>query len=503
MTAPPAPPPVPNAVAADAPPDDRLARYASPLGERYASDAMLRLWSSRERHGLWRRLWLALAEAERDLGVPIPDEAIAQMRAGLDAIDFAAAARYEQRFRHDVMAHVHAFADVAPAARPYIHYGATSCYVTDNGDLILMRRAMALLRDKAVAVLAALADFARRWRDEPALGYTHLQPAQLVTVGKRAALWMQDLVLDVADLEHRIATLPFRGVKGTTGTQASFLALFDGDHEKVRALDRMVCEKMGFAASIPVSGQTYTRKVDAQVLSAVSGVAASAAKFASDLRMLQAFGEVEEPFGRDQIGSSAMAYKRNPMRSERINALARFVLSLEPNANQTHSVQYFERTLDDSANRRLAIPEAFLAADAILALYANVAAGLEVHPARIRRRVRDELPFMATEEILVRAVRAGGDRQAVHEVIRRHSVEAARALKDGERERNDLLERLVDDDELRALGLSLDDLRAAVDPRRFVGRAPEQVDEFLAEVVEPLLARHGAAAGADAGEVRV
>jgi adenylosuccinate lyase len=313
---------------------------------------------------------------------------------------------------------------------------------------------------------------------------------------------MQDLVLDLADLEHRIAGLPFRGVKGTTGTQASFLELFDGDHERVRALDRLVGEKMGFARSIPVSGQTYSRKVDAQVLSAVSGVAASAAKFASDLRMLQAFGEVEEPFGRDQIGSSAMAYKRNPMRSERINALARFVLTLEPNANQTHSVQYFERTLDDSANRRLAIPEAFLAADAILVLYANVAGGLEVHPARVRRRVRDELPFMATEEIIVRAVKAGGDRQAVHEVIRRHSVEASRALKDGEQERNDLLERLAGDPEFTALGVSMDELRSALDPRRFVGRAPEQVDEFIAAEVEPLLARSAGRARA-ADEVRV
>ena len=470
---------------------DRHARYASPLGERYASGAMLALWSSRERHGLWRRLWLALAEAEQELGVPIPDEALAQMRAHLDDIDFARVAEHERRLRHDVMAHVYAFGEQAPAARPFIHLGATSCYVTDNGDLVLLRRGLELLRDKVLGVLDALAAFARRWRDEPALGYTHLQPAQLVTVGKRAALWMQDLVLDLADLDHRIATLPFRGVKGTTGTQASFLALFDGDHARVRELDSRVCEKMGFAASIPVSGQTYSRKVDAQVLSGVSGVAASAAKFASDLRMLQAFGEVEEPFGRDQIGSSAMAYKRNPMRSERINALARFVLSLEPNANQTHAVQYFERTLDDSANRRLAIPEAFLAADAILVLYANVASGLEVHPARVRRRVRDELPFMATEELIVRAVRAGGDRQEGHDVIRRHSVAAARALKDGETAHNDLLDRLAADPEFTALGVSLDALRAAMEPRRFVGRAPQQVDEFLAEVVEPRLAAAG------------
>ncbi|MGZ8376693.1 MAG: adenylosuccinate lyase [Gemmatirosa sp.] len=464
---------------------------------------MLALWSPRERHGLWRRLWLALAEAERELGVPIPDEAITQMRAHLDDIDFAAVAEYERRFRHDVMAHVHAFADVAPAARPFIHLGATSCYVTDNGDLLLMRRGLEILRQKVLATLGDLARFARQWRDEPALGYTHLQPAQLVTVGKRAALWMQDLVLDLADLDHRIATLPFRGVKGTTGTQASFLSIFDGDHEKVRALDRRVTEKMGFAQAIPVTGQTYSRKVDAQVLSAVSGVATSAAKFASDLRMLQAFGEIEEPFEKEQIGSSAMAYKRNPMRCERINALARFVQSIEPNANQTHAVQYFERTLDDSANRRLAIPESFLATDAILVLYQNVAAGLEVHPARIRRRVDDELPFMATEEIIVRAVRAGGDRQAVHEVIRRHSVEAARALKDGGAARNDLLERLAGDTEFTALGLSVEDLHAATDPARFVGRAPRQVDEFLAEVVEPLLAANGAAVQAAREEVRV
>jgi adenylosuccinate lyase len=401
------------------------------------------------------------------------------------------------------MAHVHAFADVAPAARPFIHLGATSCYVTDNGDLLLMRRGLQLLRQKVLATLGDLARFARQWRDEPALGYTHLQPAQLVTVGKRAALWMQDLVLDLADLDHRISTLPFRGVKGTTGTQASFLSLFDGDHEKVRALDRRVTEKMGFERALPVTGQTYSRKIDAHVLSAVSGVATSAAKFASDLRMLQAFGEIEEPFEKEQIGSSAMAYKRNPMRSERINALARFVQSIEPNANQTHSVQYFERTLDDSANRRLAIPESFLATDAILVLYQNVAAGLEVHPARIRRRVDDELPFMATEEILVRAVRAGGDRQAVHEVIRRHSVEAARALKDGGAARNDLLERLAGDPEFTALGLSVDDLHAATDPTRFVGRAPRQVDEFLAEVVEPLLAANDADVQAAREEVRV
>lgn len=472
--------------------------YTSPLSERYASRPMLALWSPQTRHGEWRRLWLALAEAERALGVAIPDEAIAQMRAQVENIDFAAAAEYERRFRHDVMAHVHAFADVAPAARPYIHLGATSAYVTDNADLLIMRRGLQLLRDKAAGVLAALAAFAREWRAEPALGYTHLQPAQLTTVGKRAALWMQDLVLDVADLDHRIATLPFRGVKGTTGTQASFLELFDGDHARVRELDRRVTAAMGFAAALPVTGQTYTRKLDAQVLGAVSGVAASAAKFAGDVRMLQAFGEIEEPFETEQIGSSAMAYKRNPMRSERINALARFVLNLEANANQTHSVQFFERTLDDSANRRLAIPESFLATDAILLLMQNVAAGLEVHPARVRSRVRDELPFMATEELIVRAVRAGGDRQTAHEVIRRHSIAAARATKhDGAA--NDMLERLGADPEF---GVPLEDLRLATDPRRFIGRAAEQVDDFLAEVVEPILA--GAApAAAGLEELRV
>src|SRR3954447_19256733 len=448
--------------------------YSSPLAERYASKAMLELWSHQTRHGLWRRLWLALAEAERELGVDIPDGAIAQMRAHLDDIDFAAVAVYEKRFRHDVMAHVHAFGDVAPAAKPFIHLGATSAFVTDNADLILMRRGLDLLRGRLLAVLRALAAFAVRWRDEPTLGYTHLQPAQLTTVGKRATLWMQDLVLDLMDLDYRRATLPFRGVKGTTGTQATFLQLFDGDHERVRELDRRVTAAMDFTHALSVTGQTYTRKLDAQVLGIVSGVAASAAKFSSDIRMLQAFGEIEEPFESEQIGSSAMAYKRNPMRAERISSLARFVGSLEPNANQTHGVQYFERTLDDSANRRLVIPESFLATDAILGLMENVASGLEVHPARIRRRLMDELPFMATEELIVRAVRAGGDRQAAHEGIRQHSIQAARALKDGA-ERNDMLDRLSADPEW---GVSITDMESALQASRFVGRAPEQVDEF-------------------------
>ena len=457
-------------------------RYSSPLAERYASQAMLELWSPATRYGLWRRLWLALAESERELGVDIPDEAIREMRGNLDNIDFDAVARYEKKIRHDVMAHVHAFGDVAPAAKPFIHLGATSAFVTDNADLILMRRALTLLRSRILDVVRALAEFAEKWRDQPTLGYTHLQPAQLTTVGKRATLWMQDLVLDVEDIDYRLRTLPFRGVKGTTGTQASFLEIFDGDHDKVRQLDRMVTDRMSFPAPLPVTGQTYTRKLDAFVLGTVAGVAASAAKFSSDVRMLQAFGEIEEPFETDQVGSSAMAYKRNPMRSERIASLARFVNSLEGNANQTHAVQYFERTLDDSANRRLVIPEMFLATDAILLLMANIAGGLDVHPAVIERRLRAELPFMATEQLIVRAVRAGGDRQIAHETIRKHSLAAARALKDGG-EANDLLERLARD---KSFGVKLEDLRGAIEPSRFVGRAPEQVDEFLRDVIGPL-----------------
>lgn len=471
-------------------------RYSSPLAERYASRAMLELWGPSTRYGLWRRLWLALAEGQRALGVPIPDEALAQMRAHLDDIDFDAVAAYERRYRHDVMAHVHAFGDVAPAARKFIHLGATSAFVTDNADLILMRRGLDLLRGKLVTVLRSLREFARRWRDLPTLGSTHLQVAQPTTVGKRATLWMQDLILDLAELDHRRATLPCRGVKGTTGTQASFLELFAGDHEKVRRLDRQVASSIGFSASIPVSGQTYTRKLDAAVLDVVAGIVASAAKFSGDLRMLQALGEIEEPFEEEQIGSSAMAYKRNPMRSERIASLARFVLSLEPNANQTHSVQYFERTLDDSANRRLAIPESFLAADAILVIMENVVSGLEVHPARIARRLQEELPFMATEALIIRAVHAGMDRQDAHEHIRRASIAAARAVKDGAAS-NDMLERLAADP---AWPVPAAEMQALLDPRHFIGRAPEQVDEFLAEVVEPALA---GAAGAEREEVRV
>lgn len=441
---------------------------------------------------------MALAEAERELGADIPSEAIDQMRAHLDDIDFDSVAAYERRFRHDVMAHVHAFGDVAPAAKPFIHLGATSAYVTDNADLILMRRGLELLRGRTIGVVRELAAFAQKWKDLPTLGYTHLQPAQLTTVGKRATLWIQDLVLDIHDIDYRRSTLPFRGVKGTTGTQASFLELFGGDSGKVRKLDQLVTAKMDFPASIPVSGQTYTRKIDAGVLSAVSGVAASAAKFASDMRVLQAFGEIEEPFESEQIGSSAMAYKRNPMRSERINSLSRFVLNLESNANQTHSVQYLERTLDDSANRRLAIPESFLATDAILLIYANIARGIEVHGERIRQRVSAELPFMATEKLIVQAVANGGDRQAAHEIIRGHSMAASKALKEGAA-RNDLLDRLAGD---TSFGLSADQISETADATRYTGRASEQVDEFLDEVISPLLAITAAVAQ-DSSELRV
>jgi adenylosuccinate lyase len=472
-------------------------QYSSPLSERYASRAMLELWSPRTRHGLWRELWLALAQAERELGLDIPEKAIREMREHLSDIDFEAVATYEKKFRHDVMAHIHAFGDVAPAARGIIHLGATSAYVTDNADLIMMRRGLGILRTKATRVLRVLSRFAKQWRDEPCLGSTHLQPAQPTTVGKRATLWMQDLVLDLAELDHRVETLPCRGVKGTTGTQASFLELFDGDHRKVRELDKRVAAAIGFKVSIPVSGQTYSRKLDAQVLDIVSGIAASASKFSGDLRVLQAFGEIEEPFESGQVGSSAMAYKRNPMRCERIASLARFVLNLNANANETHAVQFLERTLDDSANRRLTIPEAFLATDAILVLMENVVSGLEVHPARIRRRLEDELPFMATEKLLMRAVKAGGDRQEAHETIRKHSIDAARAVKEGAPS-NDLLDRLAKDKSWR---VPLRDMKEALDPSAFVGRAPQQVDEFLAEVVMPILAASESTEAAE--EVRV
>jgi adenylosuccinate lyase len=472
-------------------------RYVSPLATRYGSAPMQRLWGAATRVGLWRRLWIALAEAQRELGLAIPAEALAQMRAHVDDVDFPRAAEYEARFRHDVMAHVHAFGDAAPAARPFIHLGATSAYVTDNADLLVIREALGLVEARLGALLRALRSFAAGHRELPTLAYTHLQPAQLTTVGKRAALWMQGFVSDAREIAHRRATLTLLGCKGTTGTQASFLDLFGGDHEKVRRLDQLVAEKVGFPRVTPISGQTYPRKTDAQVLGALAGVAQSAAKFATDIRLLQHLGEVLEPFEAEQVGSSAMAYKRNPMRSERIVSLARYAMHLPANAEETAAQQWFERTLDDSANRRLVLPEGFLAADAILVLAADVARGLEVREAVIRRNVGRELPFMATERCLMLGVKAGGDRQALHEVVRRHSLEVARAVAE-EGAGNDVLERLAADPAFR--GVAVAELARTLDARAFTGRAPEQVDEFLHEVVDPLLAE---LPDAPASEVRV
>ncbi len=462
---------------------------------------MQSLWSERRRIGLWRRLWLALMEAERELGLAIPEDAVAQLRAHLDDADLDRAADYEKRLRHDVMAHIHALGDQAPAARPYLHLGATSAYVTDNTDLLLMREGLQILLGRVAAVLVALGKLARRHRAVPCLAFTHFQPAQLTTVGKRITLWMADFGLDAEELLHRIATMQFRGVKGTTGTQASFLELFDGDHEKVRELDRRVSRKMGFPRVFPVTGQTYTRKLDAQVLAALSGVAAASAKFATDLRLLQHEGEVLEPFESEQVGSSAMPYKRNPMRAERMTSLARYVIELEGNAWHTAATQWLERTLDDSANRRLVLPEAFLATDAILVLATNVAAGLEVREPVIARHVAAALPFLATERLLMRGVKAGGDRQTLHEVIRGHSMAVAQAV--AERgAANDVLERLAADPAFQALRLSV--TAAELDPAAYVGRAPEQVDEFLDQVMPELMREIEAVAPAAApAEVNV
>jgi adenylosuccinate lyase len=459
--------------------------YRSPLGTRYASPAMQRLWGDAYRAGIWRRLWLALAESEKELGLPIPDAALLEMRAHLDDTDPAAVARFERRFRHDVMAHVHAFGDQAPAARPFLHLGATSAFVTDNADLIVMREGMRLLLGRLIAVLDALETFAIRFRESPCLAYTHFQPAQLTTVGKRATLWMLDFSLDVEDLCHRLQNLRFRGCKGTTGTQASFLELFDGDHAKVKELDRRVSARMGFDQVYPVSGQTYTRKGDSQVVDTLSGVAQSAAKMANDLRLLQHEGELLEPFESEQIGSSAMAYKRNPMRAERINALSRFVISLQSNPAHTAATQWLERTLDDSANRRLTLPEAFLAVDAILILAANIAAGLEVREETIRRHVDEQMPFMATERWLMLGVSAGGDRQHLHEVVRRHSMDCAARVSRGEA--NNLLECLATDPAFAAVSSAT--LKGELDPIKYTGRAAAQVGEFLEDHLRPLLKR--------------
>lgn len=472
-------------------------QYQNPLISRYASREMTRFWSPQSIHSTWRRLWVALAEGERELGLQISTAQVEALRAAVDNIDFARAAQFERELRHDVMAHVHSYGEQCPSARAIIHLGATSCYVTDNADLILFRASLELIRDRLVGVIDRLADFARRYRDLPCLGYTHLQPAQPTTVGKRATLWCYDLVLDLEEIEYRLSRLRFRGVKGTTGTQASFLELFGGDHAKVEALDRLVAEKMGFDQVFAVTGQTYSRKLDAQILAVLSGVAQSAHKAGTDLRLLQSFKEIEEPFEEKQIGSSAMAYKRNPMRAERMCALSRFVQSLSASAEQTAAVQWMERTLDDSANRRLTLPQAFLGIDAVLILYRNIAEGLVVYPNVIARRLQAELPFMATETILMAGVAAGGDRQDLHERIRVHSQEAAQQVKEHGRE-NDLLTRLADDPAFAKVNLN-----DVSNPIRFVGRAPEQVDTFLAEVVEPIRRRYPASLKGDPGQVRV
>lgn len=458
--------------------------YQNPLVTRYAGREMARLWSSQTKFSTWRKLWVALAEAERALGLNISGAQVEALRARVDDVDFEAARRHEKRLRHDVMAHVHTYGDAVPEARAIIHLGATSCYVTDNTDLILTRQALELVRDRLVGAIDALATFARRWKDLPCLGYTHFQPAQLVTVGKRATLWCHELILDLHEVERRIESLKFLGVKGTTGTQASFLALFDGDHARVEELDRRVAEAFGFASTYAVSGQTYSRKVDSQVLAALGGVAESAHRFGSDLRLLAHERELEEPFEAEQVGSSAMAYKRNPMRAERMCSIARYAMALPPAMSQTAATQWLERTLDDSAIRRVIIPQAFLAVDAVLGLYLNVVPGLVVHPAMTARHVAAELPFMATENLLMAAVQAGGDRQDLHERIRTHSLAAVARLKEGAID-NDLIDRLRKDPAFPTL-----DFDDVVRPERFVGRSPEQVEAFLAAEVEPILQRY-------------
>ncbi len=459
--------------------------YESPLSSRYASPEMLYIFSADKKFTTWRRLWIALARAEMQLGLPITQAQIDEMEAHKDEINYAAAARYERQLRHDVMAHIHAYGDLCPGAMPIIHLGATSCYVGDNTDVILMREGLLLLQKKLVNLIDRLTKFAMEYRGLPTLGFTHFQPAQLTTVGKRAALWANELVMDLEELNHRIDTLQFRGVKGTTGTQASFLELFGGDHEKVRTLEKLVSAEMGFEKVVPVCGQTYSRKMDANVLATLSAIAQSAGKFATDLRLLSHLKEMEEPFQDKQIGSSAMPYKRNPMRCERICSLARYVIADAMNPAFTAYNQWFERTLDDSANKRISIPEAFLAVDAILEIYLNVTDGLKVYPKVIERHLREELPFMATENIMMDAVKRGGDRQALHERIRVHSVAAGKVVKE-EGGQNDLVDRIAADP---AFGLTKEEILAHMDPKAYIGRCEAQVEEFSALVVDPIRAQ--------------
>ena len=479
------------------PPHDNpeLEHFEHPLASRYASKAMIRLLSPLYRQRVWRRLWVALAEAEAELGLPVTGAQIAELKATQDLVDLTVIARHESALRHDVMAAIHAWGEQAPGARPILHLGATSCFVTDNGDLLIVQEALALLRRRLQDVIAALAAFAAQWQDQPTLGFTHFQPAQPTTVGKRATLWLQDLLLDLEDLDHVMRTTPVRGVKGTTGTQASFLELFDGDGSRVEALEQRFCAKVGFPA-IPVSGQTATRKLEDRVGQVLCGLAASASKFANDLRLLQHLKEVEEPFEAKQIGSSAMPYKRNPMRSERINSLARFVLGLMPSSYQTSASQWLERTLDDSAHRRLTISQGLLAADAILVLFRNVASGLVVYPKMIEARLAQELPFMAAEVLLMEAVKRGGDRQDLHERFRVAALEAGRRVK-AEGRPNELLKLLAEDP---AWGMNEAELTALLDASRFTGRAGEQVRQFLAGPVAAALKDH---VPADDAAVRV
>jgi len=474
----------------------RESRYPHPLIDRYASAEMAEIFAPGTQALIWRDLWIALAEEERRLGVDIPDRALEAMRAARDRIDLERIAEIERDLRHDVMAHVHQFGEAAPEARGYLHLGATSAYVGDNAGLIQHRDALRLVRDRLRGAIVDLAAFARTHARLPTLGYTHLQPAQPTTVGKRACLWIQDLALDLAQVEDALAGLRFRGARGTIGTEATFLRLFDGDGEKVDELNRRLAERFEFAGCYDVVGQTYPRKVDHRIVAALAGLAASAARFGHDVRLLQSFGEIEEPFGARQIGSSAMPYKRNPMRSERICALARHLCVLELDTSWTASVQWFERTLDDSANRRIALPEAYLSADAILLLLRNVASGLVVHPAVVERRLLGALPFLVTEEILLAGVEAGGDRQDLHERVRVHALAARDRLDEGAME-NDFFTRIAEDD---AFGLSLADLEALADPDRLVGRSPRQVERYLDDVVDPLVA---GAARRPAEELRV
>ena len=457
--------------------------YLSPFSTRYASKEMQYLFSSQNKFSLWRRLWIILAESEQELGLPITDEQIAEMKAHQTDIDFDAAAAYEKKLRHDVMAHIHAWGDQCPTARPIIHLGATSCYVGDNADVLILRDALQLVRARLIAVIKALAQFAEDHAAQPCLAFTHFQSAQPTTVGKRATLWLNDLTLDLEEIDFCLSTLKPLGCKGTTGTQASFLELFHGDFEKVKQLDSLISEKMGFAAAVPVSGQTYSRKTDSRVLNALSQIGQSAHKFANDIRLLAHKKEIEEPFEKNQIGSSAMAYKRNPMRSERMTALSRFLISNAQNGAMTAAEQWFERTLDDSANRRLSLAEGFLCADAILSLYLNIASGLVVYDKVIEKHLREELPFMATENILMDAVERGGDRQELHEHIRVHSIAAANAVK-MEGKPCDLLSRIAADPAFQA---DEEALEKALLPENYIGCAALQTREYLNTVISPLL----------------